>query len=45
MLFVQSLRGISHNKAEDTRSDHIELAVKALDRLTILAMKSVAGHN
>ena len=33
MLFVQSLRGISHNKLEDTREDHIELSVQALDRL------------
>jgi N-carbamoyl-L-amino-acid hydrolase len=33
MLFVQSLRGISHNKIEDTKEDHIMLAVQALDRL------------
>jgi N-carbamoyl-L-amino-acid hydrolase len=33
MMFVQSLRGISHNKIEDTREDHLELAVTALDRL------------
>jgi hydantoinase/carbamoylase family amidase len=33
MLFVQSLRGISHNKIEDTREDHLELSVVALDRL------------
>jgi N-carbamoyl-L-amino-acid hydrolase len=33
MMFVQSLRGISHNKIEDTREDHLELAVSALDRL------------
>jgi N-carbamoyl-L-amino-acid hydrolase len=33
MLFVQSLRGISHNKIEDTREDHIELSVRALDLL------------
>jgi beta-ureidopropionase / N-carbamoyl-L-amino-acid hydrolase len=33
MLFVQSLRGISHNKIEDTREDHLALAVTALDRL------------
>ena len=33
MLFVQSLRGISHNKIEDTREDHIELSVQVLDRL------------
>ena len=33
MLFVQSLRGISHNKIEDTREDHLALCVQALDRL------------
>jgi N-carbamoyl-L-amino-acid hydrolase len=33
MLFVQSLRGISHNKIEDTREDHLALCVRALDRL------------
>jgi N-carbamoyl-L-amino-acid hydrolase len=33
MLFVQSLHGISHNPREDTREDHIELAVRAFDRL------------
>jgi beta-ureidopropionase / N-carbamoyl-L-amino-acid hydrolase len=34
MLFVQSLRGLSHTKLEDTKEDHLELAVQALDRLT-----------
>jgi N-carbamoyl-L-amino-acid hydrolase len=34
MLFVQSLRGISHNKIEDTREEHLALSVQALDRLT-----------
>src|SRR5271154_6215899 len=29
MMFVQSLRGISHNKIEDTREEHLELAVAA----------------
>jgi len=33
MMFVQSLGGISHNKIEDTREEHLELAVEALDRL------------
>lgn len=33
MMFVQSLRGISHNKIEDTREDHLEMSVLALDRL------------
>jgi len=43
MLFVQSLHGISHNKIEDTRREHIEASVRALDRLTEKAMARVAG--
>ncbi len=39
MLFVQSLRGLSHTKLEDTRHEHLELAVVALDRL---ASKTIA---
>jgi beta-ureidopropionase / N-carbamoyl-L-amino-acid hydrolase len=34
MLFVQSLRGLSHTKLEDTKEEHLELSVQALDRLT-----------
>jgi beta-ureidopropionase / N-carbamoyl-L-amino-acid hydrolase len=34
MLFVQSLRGLSHTKLEDTKTEHLELSVQALDRLT-----------
>jgi N-carbamoyl-L-amino-acid hydrolase len=33
MMFVQSLRGISHNKIEDTREDHLALAVQAFHSL------------
>ncbi len=39
MLFVQSLRGLSHTKLEDTEPEHLELAVQALDRL---ATKTIA---
>ncbi|KAA6463077.1 Zn-dependent hydrolase [Acidobacteria bacterium AB60] len=39
MMFVQSLRGISHNRIEDTREDHLRLAVDAFDRL---ASKTIA---
>jgi N-carbamoyl-L-amino-acid hydrolase len=39
MLFVQSLRGLSHTKLEDTKEEHLELAVQALDRL---ASKTIA---
>ncbi len=33
MMFVQSLRGISHNKIEDTLEEHLELCVVAFDKL------------
>jgi hydantoinase/carbamoylase family amidase len=33
MLFVQSLRGLSHTKLEDTKREHLELSVRALDEL------------
>jgi N-carbamoyl-L-amino-acid hydrolase len=39
MLFVQSLRGLSHTKLEDTKPEHLELSVRALDTL---AAKTIA---
>ena len=42
MLFVQSLRGLSHTKLEDTKPEHLELAVQALDRLTTKTIDWVA---
>jgi beta-ureidopropionase / N-carbamoyl-L-amino-acid hydrolase len=42
MLFVQSLRGLSHTKLEDTKEEHLELAVQALDRLTTKALATLA---
>jgi N-carbamoyl-L-amino-acid hydrolase len=39
MLFVQSLRGLSHTKEEDTRPEHLELSVQALDRLASKALE------
>jgi N-carbamoyl-L-amino-acid hydrolase len=42
MLFVQSLRGLSHTKLEDTTEEHLELAVQALDRLTTKALEAFA---
>ncbi|MFL6537805.1 MAG: Zn-dependent hydrolase [Chthoniobacterales bacterium] len=42
MMFVQSLHGISHNKIEDTKEEHLELAVRAFDRLATKAMNWVA---
>jgi N-carbamoyl-L-amino-acid hydrolase len=44
MLFVQSLHGISHNKIEDTREEHLELAVRALDRLADATIAKIAGR-
>lgn len=38
MLFVQSLRGLSHTKEEDTREEHVRQAVCALDGLAARAM-------
>ncbi len=43
MLFVQSLRGLSHTKLEDTKEEHLELAVSALDRLAARTVDWVAG--
>jgi N-carbamoyl-L-amino-acid hydrolase len=43
MLFVQSLRGLSHTKLEDTKEEHLELAVQALDSLTAKTLERVAG--
>jgi N-carbamoyl-L-amino-acid hydrolase len=44
MLFVQSLRGLSHTKLEDTREEHLELAVSALDRLADKTIEWVASR-
>jgi len=44
MLFVQSLRGISHNKIEDTREDHLALAVTAFDRLADKAIALIQAR-
>ena len=43
MLFVQSLRGLSHTKLEDTKEEHLELAVQALDRLASKTIERVAA--
>jgi hydantoinase/carbamoylase family amidase len=42
MLFVQSLRGLSHTKLEDTKPEHLELSVDALDRLASKTMAKLA---
>jgi N-carbamoyl-L-amino-acid hydrolase len=43
MVFVQSLRGLSHTKLEDTKEEHLELAVQALDRLASKTIERVAA--
>ena len=43
MLFVQSLRGLSHTKLEDTREEHLAASVEALDRLATKTIARVAS--
>jgi hydantoinase/carbamoylase family amidase len=43
MMFVQSLRGLSHTKLEDTREEHVDMSVAALDRLAAKTIDWVAG--
>jgi N-carbamoyl-L-amino-acid hydrolase len=43
MLFVQSLRGLSHTKLEDTREEHLELSVAVLDGLARRTIDWVAA--
>jgi N-carbamoyl-L-amino-acid hydrolase len=38
MMFTQSLGGLSHNKAEDTRIDDLKMAVRAFDQLARMTM-------
>ena len=44
MLFVQSLRGLSHTKLEDTKPEHLELSVQALDRLATKTIDWIAAR-
>jgi len=43
MVFVQSLRGLSHTKLEDTKPEHIELAVRALDLLATKTLERLSA--
>jgi hydantoinase/carbamoylase family amidase len=45
MMFVQSLHGISHNKLEDTKEEHLELAVVAFDKLAQKAITWIEREN
>ncbi len=44
MMFVQSLHGISHNKIEDTKEEHLELCVTAFDKLAEKTMKWIQSR-
>ena len=43
MLFVKSLRGLSHTKDEDTPEEDLELSVQALHRLAVKTIDWVAS--
>jgi N-carbamoyl-L-amino-acid hydrolase len=44
MLFVQSLNGLSHNAAEDTQREHLELAIRAFDALARSTIGMLVEH-
>lgn len=44
MLFVQSLGGLTHTSLEDTKPEHIELSVAALDRLASKTIEHIANE-
>jgi beta-ureidopropionase / N-carbamoyl-L-amino-acid hydrolase len=44
MMFVQSLNGLSHNRAEDTKREHLEQAVIAMNRLAELSIDWILRH-
>ena len=43
MMFVQSLHGISHNKIEDTKEEHLQMCVTAFDKLADKAIQWIAS--
>ena len=45
MMFVQSLHGISHNKIEDTKEEHLEMCVTAFDKLAERSMKWIIDRS
>ena len=44
MMFVQSLRGLSHNRAEDTLPEHLEQSVAAFSRLADKTMEWIQSR-
>jgi N-carbamoyl-L-amino-acid hydrolase len=46
MMFTQSLNGLSHNKAEDTKKEHLALGIEAFARLAAKTMGWIEeGHS
>lgn len=45
MMFLQSLHGISHNKIEDTKEEHIEQSVVAFDQLASKIIAWIDGQD
>ena len=43
MMFVQSLHGISHNKIEDTKEEHLEMSIAAFDKLADKIIRWIAA--
>ncbi|HWE50404.1 MAG TPA: Zn-dependent hydrolase [Bryobacteraceae bacterium] len=43
MMFVQSLKGISHNKIEDTQEEHLKMAAEAMARLAARTAAWIVG--
>jgi len=44
MIFVQSLHGLSHSRLEDTREEHLALAVEAFGRLADKALAWIGAR-
>ena len=44
MMFVQSLHGISHNKIEDTKEEHLEQCIVAFDKLVDKTMRWILSR-
>ena len=45
MMFVQSLAGLSHNRAEDTSAEHLAMAIEAFGRLAGKTLEAlIAGE-
>jgi N-carbamoyl-L-amino-acid hydrolase len=44
MMFVQSLGGISHNKIEDTKEEHLEMALEAFYKLAEKTVERIVNR-